>query len=164
MFEYDDLRSGVYEHYKSTPDNRKLYQVLHIGRHTETDEIVVVYIPLYHDSSQTGPRVQVRPASMFCDQVEYEGQSVKRFQWRGADGKLGEEIWKLEGYDSFDNTSYTLPGTYASEQDARRAAQERLARLETSQPSETTGGQDTGGIQDQVFIIRPNGTKYRFSG
>ncbi len=165
MIEYGNILSGVYQHYKSTPENRKLYLVLSIGRHTETDEIVVIYVPLYVNSGQTGPRVQVRPASMFCDMVDFDGETVPRFKWLGVDiDSKHENAWTLEGYDTFDSSSYPLEGSYLTELDAKRAAQERLAALEAAQPSESSGGQDEHGIQDQVFIVCPDGSKYRFSG
>ncbi len=165
MSDYRHILSGVYEHYKSVPENRKLYLVLSIGRLTETDEIVVIYVPLYFDEDQTGPRVQVRPAAMFCDTVDFDGKTVPRFKWLGVDiDSKYEKAWTLEGYDTFDSSSYPLEGSFSTEQDAKRAAQERLAVLESTQPSESSGGQDEDAIQDQVFIIRPDGTKYRFSG
>jgi len=68
--------------------------------------------------------------------------------------------WRLRGYDTFSGEDYELPGAYRSEARARRAAQQRLAQIERQQPSAISGGQD--GIQDQVFIIRPDGTQYRY--
>lgn len=68
--------------------------------------------------------------------------------------------WKLEGYDTFDDSEYPLEGAYATEDLARIAASERLKELDKTQPS--AGGQDEFGIQDQVFIVAPDGSKYRF--
>ena len=76
--------------------------------------------------------------------------------------------WKLVGYDTYDNQWYPLKGGrllksgFLTEFGARRAAKRRLAELEIEQPSETSGGQSTFGIQDRVFIQRPNGTSYCF--
>ena len=39
------LAPGVYRHYKGND-----YQVLHVARHSETEELLVVYRPLYGDS------------------------------------------------------------------------------------------------------------------
>ena len=68
------------------------------------------------------------------------------------------EEWRLVGLDAFDGGSYPL-STHPSEEDARRAARTRLEVLEVTQPSASSGGQD--GIQDQVYIVRPDGTRYR---
>ena len=70
------------------------------------------------------------------------------------------ESWKLEGYDTFDHRPYRLPGEYQSQADAERAALERLQELERTQPRSLSGGQ--GGIQDRVYIVRPDGTQYLF--
>ena len=67
--------------------------------------------------------------------------------------------WKLEGYDIFSREDYPLPGEYDTEDSAITAAKKRLEDLERTQPSESSGGQD--GIQDQVYLIRPDGTKFR---
>ncbi len=48
------MESGVYRHYKGG-----FYQVLGIAQHSETDELVVVYVSL--DASLSGPRMRVRP-------------------------------------------------------------------------------------------------------
>ena len=69
-------------------------------------------------------------------------------------------MWQLEGLDQFDHGRYPLPGEYESEEEAVQAARDRLAHLEQTQPTSSSGGQD--GIQDAVFIIRPDDSKYRF--
>ena len=38
----EQLRCGIYEHYKG-----RKYLVLGVARHTETEELMAVYIPLY---------------------------------------------------------------------------------------------------------------------
>ena len=73
--------------------------------------------------------------------------------------------WKLEGYDTFESGEdafYPLRGTFKSEQEATAAARKRLKELEKKQPSSSSGGQSSTGIQDRVYIVRPDGTKYRF--
>ena len=72
------------------------------------------------------------------------------------------KIWRLQGYDTFAGESYPLPGIYFSEKSAQRAAQRELRKLEKMQPSGQSGGQKEGGIQDRVFIVRPDGTTYRY--
>lgn len=69
--------------------------------------------------------------------------------------------WKLLGYDTFSSEWYILPGSFASEKDAQTAADRRLDDLERTQPSASSGGQGSLGIQDRVFIQRPDGSKYR---
>lgn len=70
--------------------------------------------------------------------------------------------WKLQGYDTFEGgpDAFYGIGEFESEDDALEAARLRLLHLEWSQPSKDSGGQ--GGIQDQVFIVRPDGSRYRF--
>ena len=77
--------TGVYEHYKSTPALRRCYQVLGFAKHTETEEIFAVYIPLYVIPEHTGLRLQVRPLDMFSDTVEYNGKVVPRFRFIGPE-------------------------------------------------------------------------------
>ncbi len=67
--------------------------------------------------------------------------------------------WRLLGYDTFSSEEYPLEGEYDTETDAIAAARARLAELEETQPSESSGGQD--GIQDRVFVIRPDGSCFR---
>ena len=77
--------TGVYEHYKSTPEDRRYYQVLGFARHTETDEILAVYIPLYVIPEHAGLRLQVRPLDMFIENVEHGGATVPRFRYIGPE-------------------------------------------------------------------------------
>lgn len=76
---------GVYEHFKSTPEARRLYQVLGFAKHTETQEVLVVYIPLYVIAEHRGLRLQVRPLHMFVEDVELNGKSVPRFRYLGPE-------------------------------------------------------------------------------
>jgi hypothetical protein len=66
--------------------------------------------------------------------------------------------YKLMGYDTFSAEWYNL-GSYPSETAAQNAAQEKLKENELHQPSSSSGGQS--GIQDQVHIQQPDGTRYR---
>jgi hypothetical protein len=68
--------------------------------------------------------------------------------------------WKIEGYDTFSRESYALEGEYESQAAAESAALNRLKELEVRQPTAMSGGQS--GIQDRVYIIRPDGTQYLF--
>ena len=64
------LTPGRYRHYKGQD-----YEVLHVARHSETEELLVVYRPLYGE-----PGVWVRPLDMFTEQVEIGGKLIRRFR------------------------------------------------------------------------------------
>ena len=66
-----DIPLGVYLHYK-----KKKYELLGIARHSETEEKMAVYRPLYGDR-----KLWVRPLSMFLGTVELDGGKVPRFQF-----------------------------------------------------------------------------------
>lgn len=70
--------------------------------------------------------------------------------------------WKLLGYDTFAEEYYTIGSTYNTEEQAKAAAKKKLAELEREQPSSSSGGQAEAGIQDRVYIVRPDGSRYRF--
>lgn len=65
------IKTGVYRHYKN-----KLYQVIGVGRHSETEEEHVVYRTLYGDRG-----LWIRPLAMFDGDVEVDGEQMKRFTW-----------------------------------------------------------------------------------
>jgi hypothetical protein len=64
---------GVYRHYKG-----RLYQVIDVARHSETQEDMVVYRCLYGDFG-----MWVRPLAMFLEDVEVNGAIEKRFVFIG---------------------------------------------------------------------------------
>jgi len=66
--------------------------------------------------------------------------------------------FKLLGFDTFSSEWYSL-GSFHTEGKALAAAQAKLRVLEHTQPSRSSGGQS--GIQDRVFIERPDGTQAR---
>lgn len=59
-----------YRHFKGNE-----YLVLHLAKHSETLEDLVVYQPLYGEKG-----IWVRPLPMFLEQVEVEGKVVNRFE------------------------------------------------------------------------------------
>jgi hypothetical protein len=77
------LRCGVYEHYKG-----KKYLLLGVARHTETGELVAVYVPLYELPENGGVQMSVRPLEMFTEQVEVDSEVRPRFRFIG--GEAGE--------------------------------------------------------------------------
>lgn len=77
------LRCGVYEHYKG-----KKYLVLGVARHTETGELMAVYVPLYELPGDEGVQMSVRPLAMFVGDVEVGTEPGPRFRFTG--GGVGE--------------------------------------------------------------------------
>jgi hypothetical protein len=63
------VEPGRYRHYKG-----RFYQVIGTARHSETDEFMVVYRPLYGEGG-----LWVRPEPMFLELVEVDGARVPRF-------------------------------------------------------------------------------------
>ena len=71
---------GIYRHFKG---NR--YQVIELARHSETGEDYVVYRALYGDRG-----IWVRPAAMFSETIERDGEQVQRFSLIQQDGQADE--------------------------------------------------------------------------
>ncbi|MEE2022862.1 MULTISPECIES: DUF1653 domain-containing protein [Alkalimonas] len=67
------IQPGYYQHYKGP-----YYQVLDVARHSETEEWLVIYRPLYDASS-----LWARPLAMFSEQVQYQGTQLPRFRYLG---------------------------------------------------------------------------------
>lgn len=67
------IEIGLYRHYKGAE-----YEVLHLARHSETEEWLVVYKQCYGDNA-----VWVRPLEMFVETVESEGTVIPRFEFVG---------------------------------------------------------------------------------
>ncbi|NLM83087.1 MAG: DUF1653 domain-containing protein [Clostridiales bacterium] len=68
-----EWKPGIYRHYKGN-----LYEALMLARHSETEELMVVYRALYGDGG-----VWVRPYSMWAETVTVEGKTVPRFEYVG---------------------------------------------------------------------------------
>lgn len=64
---------GLYRHYKGG-----MYAVLATTRHSETLEPMTLYRALYGSHG-----LWVRPAAMFGETVQWEGQEQRRFERRG---------------------------------------------------------------------------------
>lgn len=69
----DEIQLGSYRHFKGND-----YEVLGVARHSETDEPLVVYRPLYGDGG-----MWVRPLAMFLATVVRDGVEVPRFTYLG---------------------------------------------------------------------------------
>ena len=67
------IKTGIYKHYKGN-----LYEVLDTGKHSETEELMVIYRTLYGDGG-----TWVRPYEMFIETVNFDGKSLKRFEYMG---------------------------------------------------------------------------------
>ena len=70
----DGPEPGTYVHYK----NGKLYTVIDVVRHSETEEWLVLYRAQYGDFG-----LWVRPLKSFLELVRLSGQSVPRFKYLG---------------------------------------------------------------------------------
>ncbi len=65
-----DVKPGKYRHFKGNE-----YEVIGIAKHSETDEMMVVYKPLYNNSG-----LWVRPYDMFAEVIEKDGRKIHRFE------------------------------------------------------------------------------------
>lgn len=65
------MKKGIYRHYKGN-----MYELLYIANHSETLEKMVVYKALYGEGE-----IWVRPASMWDEEVEVNGEKVRRFEF-----------------------------------------------------------------------------------
>jgi hypothetical protein len=65
------IKSGVYAHYKGGK-----YEVIDLVKHSETEELLVLYRALYGDKG-----LWVRPIDMFQETVEVDGEKRRRFSF-----------------------------------------------------------------------------------
>jgi hypothetical protein len=65
------LKIGTYQHFKGN-----FYEVLHVAKHSETEEFMVVYHPKNQPED-----IWVRPLIMFDETIERQGKRVKRFKF-----------------------------------------------------------------------------------
>lgn len=65
------ITPGIYRHYKD-----KLYEVLGVALHSETQEPMVVYKPMYDSDAE----FWIRPYEMFVETVSVEGKVIPRFE------------------------------------------------------------------------------------
>jgi hypothetical protein len=69
------MKLGKYKHYKGN-----FYNVIGIAKHSETLEEMVLYEALYENPEG---KLWVRPKKMFLEEIEINGNKVKRFQYIG---------------------------------------------------------------------------------
>lgn len=65
------IEPGVYRHTKSG----KQYEVIDVALHTETNEQLVIYRPLYESQYQ----LFARPHAMFIESIDSDGVTAPRF-------------------------------------------------------------------------------------
>ena len=65
----ETIKAGIYRHHKG-----QLYEVLGMARHSETEEILIVYRALYGEYG-----LWVRPAAMFAETVTFNSETLPRF-------------------------------------------------------------------------------------
>ena len=74
---HETIRPGRYRHFKGNE-----YEVLGVARHSETEEELVVYRPLYGEGG-----LWVRPVSMWNELVPRDGKTQPRFVYIGEDAR-----------------------------------------------------------------------------
>lgn len=67
-----DLQLGLYRHAKSG----KMYRVISLAKHSETQEDMVVYEALYENSKS---QIWVRPLAIFQEKITIDGKPFPRF-------------------------------------------------------------------------------------
>ena len=69
----EEIKLGKYRHFKGNE-----YEVLFLAKHSETQELLVIYRALYGEGE-----VWARPASMWNETVIRDGKEYKRFTYIG---------------------------------------------------------------------------------
>lgn len=67
------MKTGIYEHYKGPR-----YEVIDTVRHSETEELMVLYRTCYGDKD-----LWVRPYTMFFETVIHNDEEMPRFRYIG---------------------------------------------------------------------------------
>lgn len=99
--------NGFYYHYKhdsNGPINNYAYEVMGVGCHTEADcrpedANMVVYRPLYEEASvyKAGKLFDLRPLSMFMEEVSKDGKTFPRFQ-KITDSTIVSRLETIRGH------------------------------------------------------------------
>lgn len=80
------MKAGIYRHFKG-----KLYQLIDVAKHSETDEDYVVYRALYAEQG-----AWIRPYAKFNETLEKNGKIIRRFEWIADDLEQAEAIIEKE--------------------------------------------------------------------
>lgn len=67
------VEPGFFKHFKGN-----VYEVMGVGKHSETGEELVVYRGLY-DSPHGYGAIWIRPVAMFLETIERDGKTMRRF-------------------------------------------------------------------------------------
>ena len=70
LFNFVIMTGKYYRHFKGN-----VYRVLHIAKHSETLEDIVVYQAMYGEKG-----IWVRPKAMFEEKIERDGRTFRRFE------------------------------------------------------------------------------------
>jgi hypothetical protein len=73
------VQAGIWRHFRGG-----LYQVLGVGQHTETNELVVIYVAL-SGPDLPGPRIRVRPLDGHPDSFLSKHDGEPRFTFIGSE-------------------------------------------------------------------------------
>ncbi len=65
------MNKGIYQHFKGS-----YYQVLDTAIHSESEELHIIYKPLYGEG-----KTWVRPVSLFNDKITRHGNTLTRFTY-----------------------------------------------------------------------------------
>lgn len=71
------MKIGIYEHYKG-----QRYEVIDTLRHSETEELMVLYRALYGDQG-----LWARPYTMFFETVIIKDKETPRFKYIGTENE-----------------------------------------------------------------------------
>ena len=71
------MKTGIYQHYKGSK-----YNVIDTVRHSETEELMVLYRTMYGDEN-----LWVRPYTMFFEDVTVDSKQVPRFKYIGKENE-----------------------------------------------------------------------------
>lgn len=79
------VKKWIYKHYKN-----KLYEVIDVATHTETQEELVIYKVLYDIPWKNKNDLWVRPMNMFFETLLIDGLEKPRFEyiWNKKHGVL----------------------------------------------------------------------------
>ena len=104
------LEKGYYYHYKHVSHgdiNNYAYEVIGLGLHSEgqhrIEDTLVIYRAIYESTNyKMGKMYDLRPLTMFVENVTKEGKTFKRFQ-KITDEKVIAQLEEIKRkmYDSF---------------------------------------------------------------